>query len=70
MHFKFCVYCTCMHCFSVATGVTGQMLYWIMWEALCRLEEINLKVGFVVYLVPSVYMYNRDVKSHPTDFPW
>lgn len=27
-------------------GVTGHMLYWIMWEAVRRLEEINLKVIF------------------------
>ena len=25
-------------------GVTGHSLYWIMWEAIRRLEEINLKV--------------------------
>ena len=25
-------------------GVTGNSLYWIMWEAVRRLEEINLKV--------------------------
>lgn len=30
-------------------GVTGQMLFWIMWEAVRRLEEIGLKViNFVV----------------------
>ncbi len=26
------------------TGVTGQELFWIMWEAVRRLEKINLKV--------------------------
>ena len=31
-------------CFYI--GVTGEMLYWIMWEAVRRLEEINLKVIF------------------------
>ena len=31
-------------CYNV--GVTGQLLYWIMWEAVRRLEEMNLKVNF------------------------
>ena len=25
-------------------GVTGELLYWIMWEAVRRLEECDLKV--------------------------
>ena len=26
------------------SGVTGEMLYWIVWEAVWRLEETGLKV--------------------------
>ena len=41
---KVCVYSLgylwCMY----NIGITGQSLYWIMWEAVRRLEEINLKV--------------------------
>ena len=33
---------------SVVTGVTGHQLYWIMWEAMCRLEGINLKVQYLI----------------------
>ena len=33
-----------IHVYNV--GVTGQLLYWIMWEAVRRLEEMNLKVNF------------------------
>ena len=29
-------------------GVTGHMLYWIMWEAVCHLEAINLKVQMIL----------------------
>ena len=28
------------------TGASGHSLYWIIWEAVRRLEEINLKVSF------------------------
>ena len=41
--------CTCTMVIYVCIfheGVTGQMLYWIIWEAVRRLEEINLKVSF------------------------
>ena len=50
-----CVWKGCLHNFRVCDnydificyeGVTGQMLYWIMWEAVRRLEEINLKVRY------------------------
>lgn len=35
----------CHTCFIlIHIGTTGQSLYWIMWEAVRRLEELNLKV--------------------------
>ena len=33
----------CM-CNYMYVGVTGELLYWIMWEAVHRLEECGLKV--------------------------
>lgn len=45
MYIHTCTLCISVELFMhVKTGVTGEMLYWIMWEAVRRLEEINLKV--------------------------
>ena len=31
-------------------GATGEMMYWIMWEAVRRLEECDLKVIIMLYI--------------------
>ena len=37
--------------------VTGEMLHWIMWEAVRRLEEINLRVCTWSVGVSTVMLY-------------
>ena len=39
----------------VYTGVSGNSLYWIVWEAVRRLEEINLKVS--IHHPGNIIMY-------------
>ena len=46
---------TTWFCVMFNAGVTGQMLYWIMWEAVRRLEELSLKVTFYIFCAFSIY---------------
>ena len=48
--------CNNDHAYMYNTGVTGELLYWIMWEAVRRLEEINLKVNNVATVPANTYI--------------
>ena len=49
MHSILCaMLCVCdliLHLLLHNVGITAEFLYWIMWEAVRRLEEIGLKVA-------------------------
>ena len=57
---------------SCNEGVTGHMLYSIMWEAVRRLEEINLKVSSHTYICVlngyGIYTYLRQFNSITDNF--
>ena len=42
-------YMNCTHNVNVHAGVTSEYLYWIMWEAVRRLEESGLKVLLIIF---------------------
>ena len=49
------------------SGATSHSLYWIVWEAVRRLEEMNLKVGYCVALSILLLYYIIQVMAFVCD---